>query len=418
MSHNLFIGESDKAKSVSKIYLGSSSNIARCVKAVYIGDENKKARLVWRSGLFKNNTTAAYRGTLGTGRNLLSAGSIGGRAIFAGGVDSSSNASNAVDSFNSNLTRTALTPLSYARRSAIPIRLSSYLIFAGNEHPKTYSNSTKVDAYNSHLTRTTATSLPDSSGCGCLFGGNAIFAAFNSSTASTSKGVVKYNNNLTRSSFGTLSTARKHASACSIGGYLLIAGGLKISGYTAGSEATYKTVDAFNSSGTRISVSDMSSSRCYGIGLNDGAHAVFYLGIKYTAKSSNQLSGSNVFTSDCYDSSLTRTSGKSTSAYCVGDNATAMPNGLPNYIIVGKNNEYGVFCSSARSSTGNFVRLNKLSDMSIRSSVFSMTDGTPYSNCAMAIAGNYLIMAGGYNSTGYSNKVYIAEFENFPPYIT
>ena len=112
MSHNLFIGESNKAKSVSKIYLGSSSNIARCVKAVYIGDEDEKARLVWRSGLFKNSTTAAYVGTLRTGRDSLSAGSIGGCAIFAGG-ETSNSSSNAVDSFDSNLTRTSLTPLSF-----------------------------------------------------------------------------------------------------------------------------------------------------------------------------------------------------------------------------------------------------------------------------------------------------------------
>lgn len=417
MSHNLFIGESDKAKSVSKIYLGSSSNIARCVKAVYIGDEDKKARLVWRSGLFKMGTPDFYISSLRTGRSSLSAGSIGGSAIFAGGHTSNSS-SNAVDSFDSNLTRTTLTSLSYARYNAISIRLSSYLIFAGNVHSTTYSNSTKVDAYNSRLTRTTATSLPANGGCGCLFGGNAIFAAFDSSTASTSKGVVKYNNNLTRSSFGTLSTARQRASACSIGNYILIAGGMQIGRYTAESEATYKTVDAFNSSGTRISVSDMSSSRCDGIGLNDGTHAVFYLGMKYYAKTSTEAYGSAVLTSDCYDSSLTRTSGKSSSTYCVGDNGTAMPNGLPNYIIVGKNKEYGVFCSNTRSSTGNFIRLNKLSDMSIRSSAFSMTDGTPYGSCAMAIAGNYLIMAGGYNNGVYSNKVHIAEFENFPPYIT
>lgn len=418
MSHNLFIGESNKAKSVSKIYLGSSSNIARCVKAVYIGDGDKKARLVWRSGLFKNSTTAAYVGTLGTGRNSLSAGSIGGCAIFAGGSTGSTDQSNAVDSFNSNLTRTALSSLSYARSHAIPIRLSSYLIFAGNFHSKTHSNSMKVDAYNSRLTRTTVTSLPESEGCGCLFDGNAIFAAFDSSNSSTSKGVVKYNTSLTRSKFGTLSIARKNASACSIGDYVLIAGGMKISGYTAGQEATYKTVDAFNSSGTRISVSDMSSSRCYGIGLNDGAHAVFYLGIKYTAYSSGELRGSNVTTSDCYDSSLTRTSGYGAGRYCVGNYGTAITQGLPNYIIVGKNKEYGVFCSDTNSSSGNFIELDKLSNMSVRSKYFSMTGSASYGGCAMAIAGNYLIMAGGYHNSAYSNKVHIAEFENFPPYIT
>lgn len=416
MSHNLFIGESDKAKSVSKIYLGSSSNIARCVKAVYIGDEDKKARLVWRSGLFKNSTMDSNAGTLRTGRSSLSAGSIGGSAIFAGG-ETSNSSSNAVDSFDSNLTRTSLTPLSYARKSAISIRLSSYLIFAGNAHSTTYSNSTKVDAYNSRLTRTTATSLPDNGGCGCLFGSNAIFAAFNSSTASTSKGVVKYNTSLTKSNFGTLSTARKNASACSIGNYVLIAGGMQIGRYTADSEVTYKTVDAFNSSGTRISVSDMTSSRCYGIGLNDGTHAVFYLGMKYHAKTSTEAYGSVVYTSDCYDSSLTRTSGKSSTIYCCSAYTAAANNGLPNYIIVGKNNEYGVFCGGDN-STGNFIKLSKLSDMSTRSSMFSMTDGTLYSSCAMAIAGNYLIMAGGYNNGVYSNKVHIAEFENFPPYIT
>ena len=123
-------------------------------KKVYIGDKSGKARLLYApNGAYRVSATG-----LSVAREDLAATTIGGYALFGGGLDNEGK-HNTVDIYDASLTRTTATnPLSAPRYSLAATTVGNYALFGGG-----FSNSNSytdiVDAYDSSLTRSNPTAL-------------------------------------------------------------------------------------------------------------------------------------------------------------------------------------------------------------------------------------------------------------------
>ena len=207
------------------------------------------------------------------------------------------------------LTRSIPTALSQARSRLAATNVGGYALFGGGT---TGSLSAVVDAYDSSLTRSTSTSLSQAresfaatnvapteesnpqSGY-ALFGGGYI--------NSYSNVVDAYDTSLTRSTPTELSQARSRLAATNIGGYALFGGGHSGSG-------RYSIVDAYDSSLTRSTPTSLSQYRTH-LAATSVAHAggsspqsgyALFAGGYYNA-------GGHTYPAivDAYDTSLTRT---------------------------------------------------------------------------------------------------------------
>lgn len=173
---------------------------------------------------------------------------IGNYALFAGGRHSSGSGSQYYtatgDAYNSSLTRSSLTGLSYAR-SPIAASVGGYALFAGGSNYDTrYAT---VDVYNTSLTRSLATELKykpsqfaaTTVGNYALFGGGIGYT--NDGTYARFGNIDMYNASLTKQDTLALSDAKYDLSATSVGRYALFGGGR--TGST--SSALLATVDAY-----------------------------------------------------------------------------------------------------------------------------------------------------------------------------
>lgn len=199
MAKRVYIGVGGKARRVRKVYFGVGSK-ARKVKKAYIGIGGV-ARPFWNDG------TVTYYGAvtaLSQARRGVAAGSINGKALFAGGLNYFTDASPGyanVDVYDGTLTRTSATELSVARGRFKDLgKIDDDLIFIpGGWRGATFFNT--VDVYNKNLTRSTT----------------------------------------------TMSASRANIAGMSVGIYCLLAGG------TISGDAESTVVDAFNASLTRMS---------------------------------------------------------------------------------------------------------------------------------------------------------------------
>jgi len=111
---------------------------------------------IWWFMKQKKEAGLSYYGTidaLSVARRNLAATTVGNYALFGGGWTGSAY-SNAVDAYNTSLTRTTPTALSVARRYLAATTVGNYALFGGGSEP-----SNAVDAYDTSLTRTTPTAL-------------------------------------------------------------------------------------------------------------------------------------------------------------------------------------------------------------------------------------------------------------------
>lgn len=157
---------------INKMYVGVN-NKARKVKKAYIGINNI-------ARLWYGNKNLSYYGTtttLQSARSGVAGGSIGNYAVFTGGYDGSSYTL-LTESYDSTLIRTILSNATGTHSYNESMHTKDYLIFAGGATSSSGVN--KVDAYN---------------------------------------------NLLIKPSIETLTTSRGHAAATSIEGYGLIGGG-------------------------------------------------------------------------------------------------------------------------------------------------------------------------------------------------
>jgi hypothetical protein len=160
MAKKVYVGVGDKARNVTKIYVGVNG-VAKKVIAGYIGVSGV-AKLFFgtsvASGLIK------YTGTiqeLSTNRDRLAATTIGDYALFGGGHNKSTSAESwtkNVDAYRVTLTRSKLSNgLQSASASLAATTVGNYALFGGGGTNTTFK--AYVTAYNTKLTRSYPTDL-------------------------------------------------------------------------------------------------------------------------------------------------------------------------------------------------------------------------------------------------------------------
>lgn len=197
---------------------------------------------------YDNNLTRSSPGLpLVQGRADISGITVGGRALFAGGVLSSGDKSDIVETYDEELTRSTITPLSIARVVEAAANAGGFALLTA---PMGLNGVAIVDAYDVTLTRTSAPALSETrSGIAAttlkgyaMFGGGYKFTGLDSYTFF--KTMELYDQYLTKRTDTSLSEGRGYFAATAIGNYALFAGGVK-SISSVGQRKTTSAVDAY-----------------------------------------------------------------------------------------------------------------------------------------------------------------------------
>ena len=298
-------------------YIGVNGK-AKAIAKVYKGDSNGKAQLIWGpKGIVKY--TGNIVDYLSIGRYWVEATTVGNYALFGGGVSGSGSDltyQSTVDAYDSSLTRTTATALSESRDVLAATTVGNYALFGGGSTTTGTYYST-VDAYNTSLTRTTATALRNKKyhitattvGDYALFGGG--YGIISGTRRDYYNTVDAYNTSLTRTTVTNLSAARYMMPATTVGNYALFGGGVSRHNST---DQYYDTVDAYNTSLTRTTATPLSKARYMAQTTTIGNYALFGGG---------NNNGSIV---DVYDASLTRTATTNLSIYRYMHAATTVGN--------------------------------------------------------------------------------------------
>jgi hypothetical protein len=161
---------------------------------------------------------------LETARWGLAGVGVGGHAIFAGGYRSTANLTNAVEVYDSSMTRSTITALSVARIDLSSAKVGDYAIFAGGSGSSGAVNT--VDVYNKSLTRSSpasALAYARTYMAAASLAGYAMFVGgYNSSYRSE---VDVYDESLTKVPADKLDPARYDVMSATIGDYAIFAGG-------------------------------------------------------------------------------------------------------------------------------------------------------------------------------------------------
>ena len=373
MAKAVYVGVGSKARKMKKAYIGIGGK-ARKVKKMYIGDSSGKARLCYSAELEYVGTATA----LGRARYNLSAASVGGYAIFAGGQTSYDTGSSYVDAYDSSLVRTSATSLNASRGTLGSATVGGHALFAGGgiyyslgaymrPGRSYYYGYSTVEAYDTSLTKTTATSLsmarmsPSGVSIGkyALLGGG--YTGVNGASIPWGQGVPyyyknvvdAYNESLTRTTATALSVAR-NCTGVTISSYALFAGGTK-------SDA----VDAYDTSLTRTTVSSLSAS-----------------GVVYGATTI----GRYALTMNVYDTSLTRTTAASLSA-------------SRTFYSSANIGDYALFAGGYRSSDY-YSTVDAYDSSLVRTTATSLN--TARCELAAATVGDYAIFAGGKSGSNFA----------------
>ena len=162
-------------------------------------------------------------------RRALAATKVGNYALFGGGYNST-----VVDAYDTSLTRSTPTVLSYKRQQLAATNVGNYALFGGGNtsiSTTAFGPSNIVDAYNTSLVLSTPTTLSvarrelsaTTVGTFALFCGGDVSTS--SSSLTHSNVTDAYDETLTRSVPTALNTARSELVATTIGDYALIGGG-------------------------------------------------------------------------------------------------------------------------------------------------------------------------------------------------
>ena len=203
----------------------------------------------------------------------------------------------------------SIAGLSEGRTGLVGAMIDNYALFAGGyggpDEDGNYIYYKTVDAYDASLTRRTAGNLsyrvttPAATTLGgrALIGGGVCFwwdgDVFNNYY------VDAYDKSLTRSSAPNLGTGRGGLSATTVGNYALFAGGTEYTEYEDEDDDYRSDVDAYNSSLTKVAVSNLS----------DEVHSPAATTVgNYALIGGGQLFYGGRTPMDAYDASLTKTS--------------------------------------------------------------------------------------------------------------
>lgn len=214
-----------------------------------------------------------------TGRFYAASASVGNYALFVGGSTSSSgDGSYDAFAYDSSLTYKSLSSLDNRKTELMSTSVGNYALFAGGNDGETSGDDYKsVFAYNKSLTRSTVTSLANyrAQGAGATVGGHALFAGGYVTRISISSlvDIDVYNSSLTKMPMLQLSVGRADLSAVTLDGYVLFAGGIYRQNQSSGTCLT--SIDVFDESLTRTTISDMKYARAYFASATVGDYALF-----------------------------------------------------------------------------------------------------------------------------------------------
>ena len=365
MAKKLYVEVSGKTRKAKKGY-ASVDGKARKIKKAYVGVDGK-ARAFWSGGELRYYGTAT---ALSEARDDLTATATGGYALFAGG--NNGNYSNVVDAYNRSLTRT--TPAGLEKYGVhIATSVGQYAIIATNDLSSTLLDSVADSyvIYNNSLTKVSnniGTTVKARTGKGvanvgnyALFAGGRLIPKFG--TGEPVNTINAINSSLTLSSIA-LSKAKRAVCGGKVGNYALFAGGV---GGGVFNPSFYADVDAYNTSLTRISVTEIDSGidsvRCSAsIG---SSYVLFRVGC-------GSLPPFNI---NAYDTSLTKRS-------------VTVPNRNSDEMAAASSENYAIFADK------HFVVA--YNDSLTCSMTTPLSDGRV--NGAAATIGNYVLFAGGLNS--------------------
>ena len=281
------------AKKVKKGYLGVFG-IARKIKKAYMG-VGGVAKLIWGRGelLYYGTATA-----LSYSRGALAATTVGNYALFGGGSTLmsshiSSRATSTVNAYDSSLTMSVVTSLTTSRSWLSAASIGGYAIFAGG------SESTRADGYNGALTRISVPNLSEGKDhmASTTVGDYVLFSTGRATgddeygTDYATYNLDAYNSALTKSSFRWAGYYLFSRAATTVGGYALFGGGTQ---YISGSTS----VVAIDASLTQTSASPMTTGR-----ISPGAASVGNYALFGGGESSNNKYTDTV---DAYTASLTK----------------------------------------------------------------------------------------------------------------
>ena len=139
--------------------------------ALFGGGENSNGDTEVRVCAYDKNLVKSYAGNLTDGKNDCVGASVGGSALFAGGLDA------VVDAFDENLTKSTTSSIQYCRNMEVGISSENYALFCGG-YIQTYLYPF-VDGYDSKLVKVMASSDADfnrSEHAGGVVGNYAIIA--------------------------------------------------------------------------------------------------------------------------------------------------------------------------------------------------------------------------------------------------
>lgn len=368
MATKIYTSVDGKARNVNRIYVGINGK-ARRVTTAYVG-VNGKARLVYKIiyklGKVKNTQSIA---PISKGREYLASASVGNYALFAGGSNYDTKYNRyeykIVDAYDSQFTHTLPDALCTVKHSLTGGNIGNYaLIVGGTTGNNNKIRTSTVDVYDISLIRTEGTSLYAGMRDG-MYASNKKYALFGGGSASnTSDGTIgtAYDNSLIAHKFTTYDIGGQGSSA-SVGKYALFVGGIRFDG----------RVCAYDETLTKKDIAYTTYHRCDSVGVMTNHYAIF---------GGNGYSEHGV---DVYDENLTKLSAADLSYV----NAVSCGASLKGF---------GIFM------VGKYVQYY---DDNLTTQLSENMNVERY-NAKAAIAGDYIVVAGGSNggiSGGYPTSI-------------
>ena len=219
-------------------------NHAQSMGATTVGDyalfgggyNNDNSALAYVTGYDSSLTRNTSVDAFNQARCHLAATTVGNYALFGGGKYSTINSY--VDAYDTSLTRTSPTSLSYATCHLAATTVGNYALFAGGDNDAGLYYAT-VNAYDTSLTRTIQTDLSVNRGrlAATTVGNYAMFGGGYSNAYR--EYVDAYDTSLTRTTPTNLSVGRGYFAATAVGNYALFGGGF------SGSSSYQNIVDVY-----------------------------------------------------------------------------------------------------------------------------------------------------------------------------
>lgn len=391
MATRIYTGVDGKAREVKRIYVGVDGK-ARSVKKVYVG-VNGKARLCWRQpGIYK------YTGNIDPLSDRVydvCGGSVGNYAIFAGGNNTgldgthSTNAgSTMADAYTSTLTKTSIASLGNPRRSLQSATIGNYILFSDgvvSERPNIHT----LDVYDSQLSKIRSSASKELSNApqsaASTAGNYAIFAGGRPSIKGGSKFVNAFDKSLTGVNCANFPHTVYGLAASHVNNCAAFAGG--IGGRFSVAMNTTSNVIMYNSDLTQIKCTGLTNPTSNLCGACTETHMFFAGGFN---KESPQGPYETV---DAYDTSFTKISADPLS---IGSMNMAGATLAGRYVVFAGGNNRDVpmnYAGSSDTVCGAFSYVTMYDSDIVKQSLDKLTIGRGWLGAASV--GDYVIFAGG-----------------------